>query len=79
MFDVIKTGHKVVDRWYSFHQNSFGICGVGEIVKVSRKKGTMEIKFQDKTITYDKAHVDEFIVPYKRGMRKKYEGKVIPK
>ncbi len=78
-FADIRKGQKVVDRWYSFHPNSFGIQGVGKVLKVSRKKKTCDILFENKgVITYDHEHIEQFVVPYKRNMRKKYAGKIIP-
>lgn len=78
-FYQLKRGQKVVDRWYSFNHNSFGIEGVGVITKISRKTKTVDIQFENlQTFTYDQEHLQEFVKPYTRGMKKKYYGKTIP-
>lgn len=77
-FSSLKKGQKVVDRWYSFSPNSFGIDGVGVVTKISRKNKTVDIEFNKKTLTYDKDHVDNFVKPHSRGMQRKYQGKIVP-
>ena len=78
-FSTLKKGQKVVDRWYSFFPNSFGIMGVGVITKISRKNKTAQIQFANQEIhTYDQEHLEQFVKPYTRGMANKYQGKIVP-
>lgn len=77
-FSTLKKGQKVVDRWYSFSPNSFGIDGVGVVTKISRKNKTVEINFNEKIHTYDKEHIEQFVKIHIRGMKQKYQYKVIP-
>lgn len=78
-FSALKKGTKVVDRWYSYYPNSFGISGQGKIIKISRKHKTAQIQFGENILTYDVDHINEFIVPWKPRMAQKYQGKIIPK
>lgn len=76
----IKKRDKVVDRWYSFSPNSFKIQGVGKVLKVSHKKQTALIEFDNKEIIqYDFAHINEFVKKHQKGMKSKFTNKIIPK
>lgn len=77
-FSNLKKGLKVVDRWYSFSTNSFGIEGVGVITKISRKNKTVDIQFNGQIHTYDQQHLEQFIKQHTRGMKQKYQDQVIP-
>lgn len=78
-FSALKKGQKVVDRWYSFYPNSFGIMGTGIVQSISRKTKTVKILFENKQVhTYDQEHIEQFVKPYTRGMKQKYLGKIIP-
>jgi hypothetical protein len=77
-FAALKKNQKVVDRWYSFTSNSFGINGIGVITKISRKHKTVDIKFNHQTLTYDQEHAEQFLKLHTRGMRQKYQGKIVP-
>lgn len=79
-FNKIKTGDKLVDRWYSYQQNSFGISGKAKVIKVSRKKKTLTVKFENgKEVVYDKEHTEEFLTPYSLKLKNKYGNKIWPK
>lgn len=82
MMDVnnLKVGTKVVDRWYSFHKQKSNRYGVGKVVQMTKSKRFIYIKFSKvkEPIKYDREHVEQFTLVYKRGMEKYPEGFIPP-
>lgn len=72
----LKIGTKIVDTYYSFHPKKESRYGIGKIVKISKSKNSIYIKFSKQTniIRYDKEHVEQFTLIYKRGMEKYPDG-----
>lgn len=74
MIDVnkLKIGTKIIDRHYSFHKTKSNRYGIGKIVKMTKAKNFIFIKFSKvkEPIKYDKEHIEHFTSVYKIGMEK---------
>lgn len=72
----LKIGTKIIDTYYSFHPKKDRCYGIGKVVQISKSKKFVYIKFskQKDVIKYDKQHVEQFTLIYKKGMEKYPEG-----